>query len=85
MSATANWISNLIVAQTFLSIAEAAGTATTVLILAGIAVLAVVFVIVFVPEIEGLTFMKWNPYGRRGLGEAIITLRAFLSRKTNPK
>ncbi|KAL0720555.1 hypothetical protein Bca4012_035154 [Brassica carinata] len=58
MSATVNWISNLIVAQTFLSIAEAAGSGVTFLILAGIAVLAVVFVIVFVPETQGLTFLE---------------------------
>ena len=56
MSATVNWISNLIVAQTFLSIAEAVGTGATFLILAGIAVIAFVFVIVFVPETKGLTF-----------------------------
>ncbi|GMN63492.1 hypothetical protein TIFTF001_032574 [Ficus carica] len=56
MSATVNWVSNLIVAQTFLSIAEAAGTGITFLILAGIAVIAFVFVIVFVPETKGLTF-----------------------------
>ncbi|KAK6231131.1 hypothetical protein SCA6_001204 [Theobroma cacao] len=58
MSATVNWVSNLIVAQTFLSVAEAAGTASTFLILAGIAVLAVVFVIMFVPETQGLTFVE---------------------------
>lgn len=56
MSATVNWISNLIVAQTFLSIADAAGIAPTFLILAGIAVLAFVFVMVFVPETKGLAF-----------------------------
>ncbi|VVB06244.1 unnamed protein product [Arabis nemorensis] len=58
MSATVNWISNLIVTQTFLSIAEAAGIGTTFLILAGIAVLAVIFVIVVVPETQGLTFFE---------------------------
>ncbi|CAK7322590.1 unnamed protein product [Dovyalis caffra] len=58
MSATVNWISNLIVAQSFLSIADAIGTSWTFLILAGIAVLAVVFVIVFVPETMGLTFFE---------------------------
>nr|VDD04563.1 unnamed protein product [Brassica oleracea] len=58
MSATVNWVSNLIVAQTFLSIAEAAGTGVTFLILAGIAVMAVIFVIVFVPETQGLTFLE---------------------------
>ncbi|GLT57435.1 hypothetical protein SLA2020_304070 [Shorea laevis] len=58
MSATVNWISNLIVSESFLSVADAIGTGTTFLILAGIAVLAVVFVIVFVPETKGLTFAE---------------------------
>ncbi|XP_039010763.1 inositol transporter 1-like isoform X1 [Hibiscus syriacus] len=58
MSATVNWISNLIVAQTFLTIAEAEGTGVTFLILAGIALLAVVFVTVYVPETKGLTFVE---------------------------
>ncbi|KAL3366961.1 hypothetical protein AABB24_011602 [Solanum stoloniferum] len=56
MSATVNWISNLIVAQSFLSLAEAVGTGVTFLILAGIAVMAFVFVTVFVPETKGLSF-----------------------------
>lgn len=56
MSATVNWVSNLIVAQTFLSVTEAVGTGATFLILAGVAVIAFVFVIVFVPETKGLTF-----------------------------
>ncbi|XP_057958102.1 inositol transporter 1 isoform X2 [Malania oleifera] len=56
MSATVNWISNLIVAQSFLSIADAAGMGPTFLIFTVIAVLAFVFVFVFVPETKGLTF-----------------------------
>lgn len=56
MSATVNWISNLIVAQSFLSIAEATGVGSTFLILAGIAVVAFVFVAVFIPETKGLSF-----------------------------
>ncbi|KAI3794876.1 hypothetical protein L1987_37516 [Smallanthus sonchifolius] len=56
MSATVNWVSNLIVAQSFLSVADAVGTGMTFLILAVIAVLAVAFVLVFVPETKGLTF-----------------------------
>ncbi|XP_052172363.1 inositol transporter 1 [Diospyros lotus] len=56
MSATVNWVSNLIVAQCFLSMADALGTGGTFLILAGIAVLAFVFVMMFVPETKGLTF-----------------------------
>ncbi|RZC47528.1 hypothetical protein C5167_040469 [Papaver somniferum] len=56
MSATVNWVSNLIVAQSFLSIAAAVGTATTFLILAGVAVIAIFFMLAFVPETKGLSF-----------------------------
>lgn len=56
MSATVNWISNLIVAQSFLSVAEAVGTGPAFLIIAGIAVIAFTFVVIFVPETKGLTF-----------------------------
>lgn len=70
MSATVNWISNLIVAQSFLSIADAMGTGPTFLILAGVAIVAFVFVAVFVPETKGLSFedvekiWKERAYGR---------------------
>lgn len=56
MSATVNWISNLIVSLSFLSVAEAVGTGQTFLILACVAVAAFVFVIVLLPETQGLTF-----------------------------
>ncbi|KAL0382841.1 UNVERIFIED_CONTAM: Inositol transporter 1 [Sesamum calycinum] len=56
MSATVNWISNLIVAQSFLSVAEAVGTGPTFLILAAVAVAAFAFVAILVPETKGLTF-----------------------------
>ena len=70
MSETVNWISNFIVAQTFMSIAEAAGIGVTFLILVGIVVLAVIFVIVFVPETPGLTFSEVEQiWKHRGLGK----------------
>ncbi|KAI3470111.1 hypothetical protein Pfo_026774 [Paulownia fortunei] len=56
MSATVNWISNLIVAQSFLSVAEAVGTGPIFLILAAVAVIAFAFVAILVPETKGLTF-----------------------------
>ncbi|WOL11276.1 inositol transporter 1 [Canna indica] len=56
MSATVNWVSNLIVSQTFLSVVALVGTAWTFLIIAGFAVLAFVFVAIFVPETKGLNF-----------------------------
>ncbi|XP_038898024.1 inositol transporter 1 [Benincasa hispida] len=78
MSATVNWVSNLIVAQTFLSLTEVAGTGPTFLILAGIAVLAVVFVVMYVPETQGLTFeeveMIWKEraWGRDSNTESLL-------------
>ncbi|KAK1400519.1 Inositol transporter 1 [Heracleum sosnowskyi] len=56
LSATVNWVSNLIVAQTFLSIADAVGSGPTFLILAAIAVIAFFFVLVYIPETKGLSF-----------------------------
>ncbi|KAK1294425.1 Inositol transporter 1 [Acorus calamus] len=58
MSATVNWVSNLIVAQTFLSVVGLVGTGATFLIIEAIAILAFVFVVVFVPETKGLSFKE---------------------------
>nr|KJB69856.1 hypothetical protein B456_011G046300 [Gossypium raimondii] len=54
IAATANWISNLIVAQSFLSLTEAIGTSWTFLIFGVISVVGLLFVIVYVPETKGL-------------------------------
>ncbi|KAH7681313.1 Sugar/inositol transporter protein [Dioscorea alata] len=56
MSATVNWVCNLIVAQTFLSVVALVGTAATFLMIAGIAIIAFGFVTAFVPETKGLSF-----------------------------
>ncbi|CAN1300800.1 Inositol transporter 1 [Linum perenne] len=58
MSATVNWVSNFVVAQSFLSIAEGSGAGSAFLILAGLGVVSVWFVVVFVPETKGLTFVE---------------------------
>nr|XP_043621585.1 probable inositol transporter 2 [Erigeron canadensis] len=54
IAATANWISNLIVAQSFLSLTEAIGTSWTFFGFGVISVVALLFVIIFVPETKGL-------------------------------
>ncbi|PSS28973.1 Inositol transporter like [Actinidia chinensis var. chinensis] len=54
IAATANWISNLIVAQSFLSLTQAIGTSWTFLIFGVISVVALFFVLIFVPETKGL-------------------------------
>ncbi|KAJ4980244.1 hypothetical protein NE237_031081 [Protea cynaroides] len=54
IAATANWISNLIVAQSFLSLTQAIGTSWTFLIFGVISVVALFFVLICVPETKGL-------------------------------
>ena len=54
MASTSNWVSNLIVAQSFLSLTQAIGTAWTFMIFGFITVAAIIFVIIFVPETKGL-------------------------------
>ncbi|CAN6213117.1 unnamed protein product [Urochloa humidicola] len=53
-AATANWVSNLAVAQSFLSLTEGIGTAWTFCMFGGLAVVAMVFVLVCVPETKGM-------------------------------
>lgn len=54
IATTALWISNLIVAQTFLSLTEAIGSSWTFFLFGAIAVVALLFVLIFVPETKGM-------------------------------
>ncbi|KMZ63860.1 Transporter [Zostera marina] len=56
MAAVANWVSNLIVTQTFLTLTQALGTSPTFLLFCGISVVALVLIYLFVPETKGLPF-----------------------------
>ncbi|KAF3322214.1 putative inositol transporter 2 [Carex littledalei] len=56
IAAVANWVSNLIVTQTFLSLTQALGTAPTFLLFCGISCVAFVLIFLFVPETKGLSF-----------------------------
>lgn len=54
IASTTVWVSNLIVSQSFLSLTEAIGTAWTFMIFGIVAVVAIFFVIIFVPETKGV-------------------------------
>ena len=56
MAATVNWIFSVIMSESFLSITDAVGLGGSFTILGVIAVLAFLFVLLFVPETKGLTF-----------------------------
>lgn len=56
IAATVNWVFNLIIAQTFLSLINAVGTSITFLIFSIIALVAFFYVLALVPETKGLSF-----------------------------
>ncbi|KAG1331302.1 Inositol transporter 1 [Cocos nucifera] len=82
MSATVNWVSNLIVAQTFLTVVSLVGTSGTFLIIAGFALVAFVFVALYVPETKGLTFEQverlWREraWGSDGSQQSLLAAEA---------
>lgn len=56
IAAMSNWISNLIVSESFLSLTGLVGASITFLIFGIIALVALIFVWKFVPETKGLSF-----------------------------
>ncbi|KAJ3706384.1 hypothetical protein LUZ61_010089 [Rhynchospora tenuis] len=56
IAAVANWVSNLIVSQTFLSLTQALGAASTFLLFCGYSCVAFVLIFLLVPETKGLQF-----------------------------
>ncbi|KAI3800751.1 hypothetical protein L1987_28845 [Smallanthus sonchifolius] len=81
IAATANWISNLIVAQSFLSLTEAIGTSWTFLGFGVISVVALLFVLVFVPETKGLPIEDVE----KMLEERAFQLKFWVKRPKNVK
>eukprot|EP01018_Ginkgo_biloba_P022276 Gb_01450 [translate_table: standard] len=55
IAATANWIANLIVAQTFLTLTVTIGTSMTFGLFGILALIGLIFVLIFVPETKGLS------------------------------
>ncbi|XP_066393879.1 inositol transporter 4-like isoform X2 [Miscanthus floridulus] len=56
IAAVANWTSNLLVTQTFLSLTQTLGTAGTFLLFGGVSAMAFLLIFLLVPETKGLQF-----------------------------
>jgi len=54
IAATSNWICNLIVSQSFLSLTQSIGTGWTFFIFGVVSVFGLLFVIIYVPETKGM-------------------------------
>ncbi|XP_023518625.1 inositol transporter 4-like [Cucurbita pepo subsp. pepo] len=66
IAAVSNWISNLIVSQTFLTLVEALGAAGTFLLFAGFSFLGLIGIYFLVPETKGLQFEEVEELLRQG-------------------
>lgn len=80
IAATANWVANLIITQSFLSLVKGLGTSMTFLFFGCVTLLALVFVGLFVPETKGLSFQEvevlWEQRARTA-GHCIWRLPGF--------
>ena len=56
IAAVCNWVSNLIVSETFLTLTEALGSAGTFMLFAGFSLIGMVAIYFMVPETKGLLF-----------------------------
>lgn len=56
IAAVANWSSNLVVSETFLTLTQHLGSAATFLLFAGFSFIGLVFIFLLVPETKGLQF-----------------------------
>ncbi|XP_022977672.1 inositol transporter 4-like [Cucurbita maxima] len=66
IAAVSNWVSNLIVSQTFLTLVEALGAAGTFLLFAGFSLLGLVGIYFLVPETKGLQFEEVEELLKQG-------------------
>lgn len=61
-----NWVSNLVVSLTFLSLTEALGSAGTFLLFAGFSLLGLIAIFFLVPETKGLQFEEVENILKKG-------------------
>ncbi|KAL2534884.1 Inositol transporter 4 [Abeliophyllum distichum] len=66
IAAVANWTSNLIVSETFLSLTEALGSSGTFLLFAGFSFIGLVAIFFLVPETKGLQFEEVEKLLQKG-------------------
>ncbi|GLU20578.1 hypothetical protein SLE2022_367690 [Rubroshorea leprosula] len=73
LAAVSNWVSNLLVSETFLTLTKALGASGTFLLFAGLCMIGLICIYIFVPETKGKTFeelekMLENGYKPKLLG-----------------
>nr|GMD92324.1 inositol transporter 4-like [Ipomoea batatas] len=73
IAAVSNWLSNLVVSQTFLTLTEALGPWGTFLLFAGFAVIGLIAIFFLVPETKGLPFEEVEKMLEKGFKPKIFS------------
>ncbi|CAL5344376.1 hypothetical protein CsSME_00032748 [Camellia sinensis var. sinensis] len=73
IAAVSNWISNLLVSETFLTLTEAVGSAGTFLLFAGFSFLGLIAIFFLVPETKGLPFEEVEKMLEKGYRPSICS------------
>ncbi|XVE50994.1 hypothetical protein DITRI_Ditri02bG0001800 [Diplodiscus trichospermus] len=76
MAAVSNWVSNLIVSETFLTLTKALGSAGTFLLFAAFCVIGLACIYWFVPETKGLQFEEVEQMLENGFGPKAFKAKA---------
>ncbi|XP_031102167.1 probable inositol transporter 3 [Ipomoea triloba] len=72
IAAVANWVSNLVVSLTFLTLIEAIGTSGTFLLFAGCSLTGLVAIFFLVPETKGLQFEEVEKMLEKGYKPSLL-------------
>ncbi|CAH9072018.1 unnamed protein product [Cuscuta epithymum] len=76
IAAVSNWMSNLIVSQTFLTLTEAIGPWGTFLLFAGFALIGLIAIFFLVPETKGLPFEEVEKLLEKGFRPKIFCFKS---------
>ncbi|XAR65740.1 hypothetical protein NMG60_11009950 [Bertholletia excelsa] len=80
IAAVSNWVSNLIVSETFLTLTEALGSAGTFLLFAGFSLIGLVAIYLVVPETKGLPFEEVEKMLEKGYKPSIRSKKKEVGR-----
>lgn len=84
IAAVANWCSNLIVSETFLTLTEHLGSAGTFLLFAGFSLTGLVAIYTFVPETRGLQFEEVESMLKEGFRPKLFKKKSTIKAKDAP-
>lgn len=82
IAAVSNWVSNLIISESFLSLTKALGSSGTFLLFAGVCLVGLGFIYWFVPETKGMQFEEVEKMLETGYKPKLFSKKSKESKET---